>query len=153
MDIQNRIERIATDTTRYIIDTITGCWLWQGAKLRSGHGVVKVQSKAKMAYRIFFMFFVGPIAEGLQLHHTCENPACVNPQHLLAVTPGQHARLHAKLDFQKAAEIRRLYHQEGLTQKDIADRFGVDQTTVSCVVTNRTWCDDCALRGTVQRAA
>lgn len=138
MTIQEKIRKIATDATRYIVDPLTGCWNWKGAKLRSGHGVVKVSSKSKMAYRVFFTFFIGTIAVGLQLHHTCENPSCVNPHHLIAVTPGQHARLHAKLSYEKAAEIRRLY-ATGKSQQEIADMFGVDQTTVSCVLTNRTW--------------
>lgn len=77
----------------------------------------------------------------------------MNPKHLLAVTPGEHARLHAKLNFEKAAEIRRLYAVDGLTQKEIADRFGVDQTTVSCVITNRTWCESCPLRPALEKAA
>lgn len=138
MTIQDKIRKIATDATRYIVDPVTGCWNWKGAKLRSGHGVVKVCRKSKMAYRVFFTFFIGTIAIGLQIHHTCENPSCVNPHHLVAVTPGQHARLHAKLSYEKAAEIRRLYAM-GKSQQEIADIFAVDQTTVSCVLTNRTW--------------
>jgi hypothetical protein len=138
MPVQERIREIATDATRYEIDATTGCWNWKGAKLRSGHGVVKVCRKAKMAYRIFFAFFIGTIAVGLQLHHKCQNPTCVNPHHLIAVTPGEHARLHAKLSYSKASEIRRLYGT-GKSQQEIADIFGVDQTTVSAVLTNRTW--------------
>jgi hypothetical protein len=138
MKVQDRVRQIATDKTRYTIDQITGCWNWKGAKLRSGHGVVKVCRKSKMAYRIFFAFFVGTIAVGLQLHHNCENPACVNPRHHVAVTPGEHARLHAKLSYAKASEVRHLY-STGKSQQEIADSFGVDQTTISCVLTNRTW--------------
>jgi predicted XRE-type DNA-binding protein len=141
MQLNERIRQVATDISRYTIDPVTQCWNWTGAKLRSGHGMVKVCGKSKMAYRVFFTFFIGTIAVGLQLHHTCENPSCVNPYHVIAVTPGEHSRLHAKLNFAKAAEIRRLYHKEGLRQKEIASRFGVDQTTISCVLTSKTWKD------------
>src|SRR5688572_26766007 len=139
MTVEQRIQAIATDKSRYTLDGVSGCWNWNGAKLRSGHGIVKVCRKPVMAYRVFFIFFVGTIAFGLQLHHRCENPSCVNPAHLVALTRGDHARLHAKLNHEKAAEIRRVYNRSGLTQREIAERFGVSQTTISCVLTGRTW--------------
>jgi hypothetical protein len=36
----------------------------------------------------------GPIPPGYHIHHTCENPACIEPSHLEAVTPRQHREAH-----------------------------------------------------------
>lgn len=139
MDRSARIEKIATDARRYTVDPVTQCWVWCGAKLRSGHAVVKLCRKLEMAYRLFYIFYVGPIGPGRHIHHQCENPMCVNPAHLQAVTPGDHARLHAKLSFAIAADIRSLSGTGELSQADLAARYGVDQTTISAVLRNRTW--------------
>ena len=140
MNYTSRITNIATDPRRYRVRPSTGCWIWRGATFRSGHAVVKVCGKSILAYRAFYEFYKGPIPLGTELHHTCWEPACVNPDHVVPLTRRQHACAHAKLDFHKAREIRRLY-ADGWTQQAIADVYGVDQTTVSSVIRNVTWVD------------
>jgi hypothetical protein len=139
MGRRSTVVAVVSDLSRWEEDATSGCWNWTGAKVRSGHPVVKIGGRTLMAYRVFYAYFVAPLRDGIQVHHTCENPACVNPAHLLAVTAGEHARIHAKLDFAKATEIRRQYFELGKTQSEIASIFGVDQTTVSCVTRGRTW--------------
>jgi len=140
---QDRIRSIAMDAARYAANHITGCWHWLGARLKSGHGVVRVGRTMQLAHRVFYLWFVGPIAAGLLAHHTCHNPACVNPHHIALVTPREHARIHAelhgKLDYTKAAEIRRLWRETELNQGQIAALFGVDHSTVSLVIRGKTW--------------
>jgi hypothetical protein len=47
-------------------------------------------------YRAIFEFINGPL-EGLHLHHECENPLCINPEHLKPVTRAEHNKIHGKL--------------------------------------------------------
>lgn len=140
-----KIERIVTDLRRYVVDAASGCWNWVGAKLRSGHGAVRVGGQTKLAHRVFYEHLVGPIAAGLLAHHICKNPRCVNPRHIRPVTAAEHARIHAelhgKIDLNKAREIRRLWQAGGLTQGQIASMYGIDHSTVSRVVRNETWPD------------
>lgn len=68
------------------------CWEFTGAKLKDGHGRVR----EGLAHRVVYEALVGPIPEGHQLHHLCENPPCVNPKHLRSVTPGEHREAHRK---------------------------------------------------------
>jgi hypothetical protein len=68
------------------------CWLWTGAIHTNGYGVIGVGSRTdntrrtEYAHRLSYMFYVAPIAEGMEIDHVCRNRVCVNPDHLRVVT-------------------------------------------------------------------
>lgn len=68
------------------VDAATGCWLWRGAKQKSGHGCMTVNSAPRGAHRVSYEIAKGQIPPGLDLDHLCRNPSCVNPDHLEPVT-------------------------------------------------------------------
>ena len=69
------------------IDASGDCWLWTGGQTR-GYGHLSYWSRIRkcsssiQAHRFVWRILVGPIPEGLTLHHMCINPQCVNPDHL-----------------------------------------------------------------------
>lgn len=78
----------------------SGCWIWRAARLPTGYGQVFFRGKRMNAHRAAYLYFVGPISEGLQLHHECGQASCVNPSHLVPVTAREHIRItgHARCD-------------------------------------------------------
>ena len=69
-----------------IIPDDNGCWVWSGAKMTTGYGQIKLRGRYYSAHRLSYELFVGPIPPRRVIDHLCRNRACVNPDHLEAVT-------------------------------------------------------------------
>jgi hypothetical protein len=70
------------------------CWIWNGAKDETGHGRLKINCIQVSAHRVSYEWKHGSIPDGMDAHHKCFNPACVNPDHLQILTHSQHISLH-----------------------------------------------------------
>lgn len=62
-------------------DLNSGCWIWSLAWFRNGYGAVSNRGE-RLAHRLSWRTFRGPIPEGSFVCHKCDTPACVNPDHL-----------------------------------------------------------------------
>lgn len=65
--------------------TVDGCWEWQGNRSIDGYGIVSNHVYGitrEGAHRVMYKLHKGPIPEGLVIRHKCDNPPCVNPEHL-----------------------------------------------------------------------
>ncbi len=74
------------------------CWPWTGARRQHGYGVVKRRGKRFTAHRVAYEQVHGPVAADLSVRHTCDNPPCCNPAHLIA---GTHAENMAEMALRK----------------------------------------------------
>ena len=120
------------------------CWEWSGHRRKDkfDYGLFWMNRKQVRAHRISYMLFNGPILEGEDVLHRCDNPPCVNPAHLFKGpraannkdTSEKHRfplglRHHAtKLTDEEVSAIRNDTQMSGA---ELSIRFGVNQSTIS----------------------
>lgn len=119
------------------------CWLWIGAK-HEGYGAFYFRGKTFRAHRFSYELFVGPIEQGKMVLHRreCDNPSCVNPNHLYMGTQVDNTRdmMMWGNPVDPPNPFRRAYKgREHLLSSVVADAFGVDVRTLYDVVRGVTW--------------
>jgi len=128
---------------RTAIEQFSKCWLWTGSKDKDGYGRLRFQKKTIRANRLSFRIFKGDIPQGKLVCHHCDNPQCVNPDHLYAGTPKQnsadrdrrgraniaHGQRHykAKLTDDEVFHIR----SSGDPLRSLAKQYGQSASTIS----------------------
>lgn len=132
------------------------CWEWTRG-CSKGYGNLSVgNGKYRPAHIVAWEIANNTaLPKGMVIRHTCDNPPCCNPAHLLIGTPADNmadkvargrqprgeSMATSKLTQQQVAEIRKRYAAGGIRQKDIAAEYGITQSNVSFLVRNITWAD------------
>lgn len=80
------------------------CLLYAGRLTSRGYARVWIHGREVALHRAMYEKFVGPVADGYELHHRCGIRHCINPAHLEAVTHTEHMRLHDPLRTREARE-------------------------------------------------
>lgn len=131
------------------------CWIWTGGRDKDGYGRFCHAKKQRRAHRTSYELMIGVIPSGMLVCHTCDNPPCVNPDHLWIGAVRDNARdaatkgrLHrpsgetnptAVLSSQQIGEIRERYRRGEATQADLAREFGTTFQNISSIVRGKSW--------------
>ena len=146
---------LVTDKKQYILDNIkfdrrTGCWNWVGTLWANGYARTGIKGCKGRAYRLAYQEFVGVISKGNIICHRCDNPKCVNPNHLFqgsnqdnmtdmvnknrSLKGEKHHK--AKLTLPQVLEIR---SRENEPRVKLAKEFGVSDCTIRDIIKRRSW--------------
>lgn len=112
----------------------TGCWLWIGDSIKGGYGRIRMLTKNKLAHRISYECFVGAIPEGLEVHHKCNNPSCINPLHLVPMTGRENSLLSSSLASLNAKKVFCKRGHEFTPENIIYNRNGRTRRCKLCTV-------------------
>ena len=126
-----------------------GCIPWLATKTKKGYGLLQVASLGSLkttAHRIAWVLHNGDLPPGVLILHRCDNPSCVNPDHLFPGSPQENTddmvgkKRHAWLNGQpwqklNADDVRRAIdlRNAGNTQQMVADILGVSRPLISMI--------------------
>jgi len=131
---KGQIPRPASERIMDLVDKAeNGCWTWKGRKTHNGYGLFSIEGgrgkqRSQVAHRAAWKIFVGEIADGLSVLHSCDNRACVNPSHLSLGSAADNTadmcrkwRTRSKLTPDQVAAIR----ADESGYRDIAAKYGL----------------------------
>lgn len=134
------------------------CWEWTAGAFRGGYGCFHIANKSRWracsvkASRFAWAIENGRVPFGLLVRHTCDNPACVRPSHLIvgtqtdnmrdAVVRGRQSRGEgrplAKMTDERVRALRERRAQ-GISFMQLAREFGISDWTVRGICGGRRW--------------
>lgn len=142
--------------SKYIPEPNSGCWLWEGAVNLDGYGRFRFRGKLIGAPRFSLMLYKEQENKNLCVLHSCDNPCCVNPEHLCFGTHKQNmedrskkGRLKvpnckgenhyaSKLTDQEVREIKQSLN-EGKSCSELGVKYNIMPGVISNIKRGKTW--------------
>lgn len=154
MDIRPHPVKPPIERFLALVDVVPGaCWPWKGSKSKDGYGQFTLsgrrgEKRIRIApYRFIWEHFNGPMPEGLEPDHTCNNRKCCNPEHIEPVTHSENqirsyrrGRKRPGVDY-RAAKSRPTHCPKG-HEYTPENTYHTTNSTIYCRECNRAACAD-----------
>jgi hypothetical protein len=114
-----------------------GCWRWTGYRNPKGYGVVRSGGRVRFAHVVAYEMRNGPVPDGLEIDHLCGNRACVNPDHLEAVTHAENIR-RSRVTRLSGADVAAIRESDE-DRQTLARRYGVTREYVREIQAFESW--------------
>ena len=139
---------------------LNGCWVWKWQCDTKGYGMISYQTpdyvkgvskpRSRAVHRVMYALSNGlTLADikGRSVRHTCDNPPCINPKHLLLGSHADNMRDmsmrgrtgNRKLTDAKVWDMRHRYARKECTQYDLAAEHGVDRRAIHFALIGKTF--------------
>ena len=130
-----------------------GCWSWKAARFSKGYGQFTLGEFNHRAHRVSHWNFNGEFDETLDVMHSCDNPWCVNPEHLShgtnqdnrtdSVNKKRHnigsKNGNASLTDEKVLKMRELFETGNFTKSELSRMFNISPAVAGGVIDRKSW--------------
>lgn len=135
------------------IDNNSKCWIWKRSKTESGYGIVCINGIKMRAHRLSYEVFNNVIIGSLFACHRCDNPSCVNPEHIFLGTAKDNfldmrkkGRFNPKPTIGESHKLSKLKKDDipiirdrNLSYKYLMERFGISRSLIGNIRKGITW--------------
>lgn len=156
MDISTRSKTYASYTLKLStkheqafwskVDKSGDCWTWTAYRNQNGYGQFSIDGKLYLSHRVSYRIHNADCIENLVVRHTCDNPSCVNPDHLESGSHKDNMKdmvernrsPHCVLSLETVREIK-LRLENGETGKALSEEYSVSKSSISRIKLSKSY--------------